>query len=116
MDIFNKAKESISMAGKGFTQKANEAVNLAVAQASAMGHNYIGSEHLLLGLIMAEGSAASAYPFPWPPGGFHPAWSGCPGMRLLLRHCLPGAHHPPALHQTLPGQFPTTFPSRSACR
>lgn len=43
----------------GFTQKANDAVNLAVAQASALGHNYIGSEHLLVGLISAEGSAAS---------------------------------------------------------
>ena len=42
----------------GFTQKANEAVNLAIAQASALGHNYIGSEHLLLGLVSAEGSAA----------------------------------------------------------
>ncbi len=43
----------------GFTQKANDAVNLAVAQASALGHNYIGSEHLLLGLASAEGSAAA---------------------------------------------------------
>jgi len=43
----------------GFTQKANDAVNLAVAQASALGHNYIGSEHLLVGLVSAEGSAAA---------------------------------------------------------
>ena len=43
----------------GFTQKANDAINLAIAQASALGHGYIGSEHLLLGLISAEGSAAA---------------------------------------------------------
>lgn len=43
----------------GFTQKANDAINLAIAQASALGHTYIGSEHLLLGLVCAEGSAAS---------------------------------------------------------
>ncbi|MFV0497810.1 MAG: ATP-dependent Clp protease ATP-binding subunit [Candidatus Fimivivens sp.] len=43
----------------GFTQKANDAINLAIAQASALGHTYIGSEHLLIGLVCAEGSAAS---------------------------------------------------------
>ena len=42
----------------GFTQKANDAVNLAIAQASALGHTYIGSEHLLLGLVSAERSTA----------------------------------------------------------
>ena len=34
-----------------FTQKANNAVNLAMMQAAALGHTYIGSEHLLLGLL-----------------------------------------------------------------
>lgn len=42
----------------GFTQKANEALNAAIAEAEALGHTYIGSEHLLLGLLKAEGSAA----------------------------------------------------------
>ncbi len=42
----------------GFTQKANDAVNLAIAQASALGHTYIGSEHLLLGLVSSERSTA----------------------------------------------------------
>ena len=42
----------------GFTQKANDAVNLSIAQASALGHSYIGSEHLLLGLSLSHGSAA----------------------------------------------------------
>ena len=42
----------------GFTQKANEALNAAIAEAEELGHTYIGSEHLLLGLLKAEGSAA----------------------------------------------------------
>ena len=39
----------------GFTQKANNAVNAAIAQASSLGHTYVGSEHLLCGLLR-EGS------------------------------------------------------------
>ena len=44
---------------KGFTQKANDALNIAISQASAMGHTYIGTEHLLLGLAL-EGSGVAA--------------------------------------------------------
>ena len=36
---------------KGFTQKANKAINIALQEASNMGHTYVGTEHLLLGLI-----------------------------------------------------------------
>ncbi len=35
---------------KGFTQKANDALNLAIEFAGETGHTYIGTEHLLLGL------------------------------------------------------------------
>jgi ATP-dependent Clp protease ATP-binding subunit ClpC len=35
----------------GFTEKANAALNAAVKAAEELGHTYIGSEHLLLGLI-----------------------------------------------------------------
>ena len=35
---------------KGFTQKANVALNLAIDYAGELGHTYIGTEHLLLGL------------------------------------------------------------------
>ncbi len=35
----------------GFTSKANEALNLAISFAENMGHTYVGSEHLLLGLL-----------------------------------------------------------------
>ncbi len=43
----------------GFTEKANKALNLAVAIASQLGHTYIGSEHILFGLT-AEGSGVAA--------------------------------------------------------
>lgn len=35
----------------GFTQKANNAINVAMKQASLLGHTYIGSEHLVLGML-----------------------------------------------------------------
>ena len=44
---------------KNFTQKANKALNLAMTSAGEMGHTYIGTEHLLLGLIK-EGSGVAA--------------------------------------------------------
>ena len=43
---------------KGFTEKGNLALNCAIASAEDLGHTYIGSEHLLLGLLKAEGSVA----------------------------------------------------------
>ncbi len=42
-----------------FTQKANEVLNLAIKAAENYGHNYIGSEHILIGLIK-EGSGIGA--------------------------------------------------------
>lgn len=44
---------------RGFTQKANEALNLAIEKAGALGHTYIGTEHILLGLLGVENSVAS---------------------------------------------------------
>ncbi len=43
----------------GFTQKANDAVNLAIKSAENLGHTYVGSEHLLLGLLSVEDSVAA---------------------------------------------------------
>ncbi len=44
----------------GFTEKANESLNQAINSASQMGHTYVGSEHLLLGLLkIGSGVAAS---------------------------------------------------------
>lgn len=42
-----------------FTAKANEALNIAIESAESMGHNYIGSEHILLGLLK-EGSGVAS--------------------------------------------------------
>ena len=38
-----------------FTTKANEVHNLAIKSAESYGHNYIGTEHILMGLLK-EGS------------------------------------------------------------
>lgn len=42
-----------------FTKKAQEALDHAAETAAMLGHGYIGSEHLLIGLIQAEDSLAS---------------------------------------------------------
>lgn len=42
----------------GFTEKANNAINSAIASACGMGHDYVGSEHILLGLLSENDSAA----------------------------------------------------------
>lgn len=42
----------------GFTEKANKALNLAITSAQEMGHDYIGSEHVILGLLK-EGTGAA---------------------------------------------------------
>ena len=44
-----------------FTQKAQNVLNLALSSASEMGHTYIGSEHLLLGLIKESSGVAAHY-------------------------------------------------------
>ena len=42
-----------------FTQKANEVLNLAIKSAEEYGHNYIGSEHILIGLLR-EGTGVTS--------------------------------------------------------
>ncbi len=44
----------------GFTDKANQALNNAISLAGEFGHTYVGSEHLLLGLLKIDGGVASA--------------------------------------------------------
>ncbi|MBR5523790.1 MAG: ATP-dependent Clp protease ATP-binding subunit [Clostridia bacterium] len=44
---------------KRYTEKANAALNLALECAREMGHTYVGTEHLLLGLLR-EGSGVAA--------------------------------------------------------
>ncbi len=44
---------------QGFNESANIALNNAVTEASELGHSYIGSEHLLLGILKGDSPAAS---------------------------------------------------------
>ena len=44
---------------KRFTEKANTALNLAIEAARELGHTYIGTEHIVLGLLR-EGSGVAA--------------------------------------------------------
>lgn len=43
----------------GFSEKANRALNCAVETAENMGHTYIGSEHLLMGLVKEDAVIAT---------------------------------------------------------
>ncbi len=45
----------------GFTEKANNALNKAMEVAEDMGHTYIGSEHILLGLLDSQDSVAGKF-------------------------------------------------------
>ncbi|MDE5983816.1 MAG: ATP-dependent Clp protease ATP-binding subunit [Eubacterium sp.] len=41
-----------------FTQKSNDTLNLAIKAAENFGHNYVGSEHILLGLVKTDAGIA----------------------------------------------------------
>ena len=43
----------------GFTEKANAALNQAINSAEQLGHTYVGSEHLLLGLLRVGSGVAA---------------------------------------------------------
>ena len=46
-----------------FTEPAHRELEHAAEEARAMGHRYVGTEHLLLGLVAdAEGPAGRAFP------------------------------------------------------
>ncbi|MEF2920611.1 MAG: ATP-dependent Clp protease ATP-binding subunit [Acutalibacteraceae bacterium] len=44
----------------GFTENANQAMNYAIDNAQTLGHTYIGTEHILLGLLQDNGIASVA--------------------------------------------------------
>ncbi len=44
----------------GFTAKANDALNFAITSAEEMGHTYIGSEHILLGILKVADSLGAS--------------------------------------------------------
>ena len=57
----------------GFTDRARRVIVLAQEEARALQHNYIGTEHLLLGLIReGEGVAAKALAVEGRGAGCHP--------------------------------------------
>jgi ATP-dependent Clp protease ATP-binding subunit ClpC len=43
----------------GLTPRAKKVIELAIDEARRLGHNYIGTEHILLGLVREEGGIAS---------------------------------------------------------
>ena len=45
----------------GFTESANRSINTAIQVASELGHTFVGSEHLLYGLLEEENSVAAAF-------------------------------------------------------
>ena len=45
---------------KRFTDKANTALNMAMESARDMGHTYVGTEHLLLGMLRGGGGTCRA--------------------------------------------------------
>jgi len=47
------------MANNRWTEKAQNALRLSYEAASALGHNYVGSEHILLGLLGEKRGVAS---------------------------------------------------------
>ncbi|MFH1776524.1 MAG: ATP-dependent Clp protease ATP-binding subunit [Candidatus Omnitrophota bacterium] len=67
LDIIRLEVEKLVQAGPStvtsgdipFTPKAKKAIELAMSEARALGHNYIGTEHLLLGLIRETEGVAS---------------------------------------------------------
>ena len=69
-----------------FTPRAKKVLELSLREALQLGHNYIGTEHILLGLIReGDGVAAQVLvklgrrPEPGPPAG-HPAAARLPGQ------------------------------------
>ena len=91
-----------------FTPRAKKVLELSLREALQLGHNYIGTEHILLGLIReGEGVAAQvlvklgADLSPRPPAG-HPAPVGLPGPRR---------HAPVATGRTEQAAAPASAPS-----
>jgi ATP-dependent Clp protease ATP-binding subunit ClpC len=46
-----------------FTPRAKKVLELALREALSLGHNYIGTEHILLGLVQEKKRLASRIPF-----------------------------------------------------
>jgi len=53
-------EQSVGDGQLGVTQQGKDSIELAVQEAQSLGHHYIGTEHLLLGLLREEGFASQA--------------------------------------------------------
>jgi hypothetical protein len=56
---FPRGTQSKSAGQIPFTPEAKKALELSLREALALGHNYIGAEHLLLGLVRVDDGAAA---------------------------------------------------------
>lgn len=57
--ITPKGDKAISQAGISYTPRAKRVVELAIEESQNLGHNYVGTEHIMLGLLReGEGVAA----------------------------------------------------------
>lgn len=59
-DVWNLPAEAGGSSASRFGTTAANALELAVVEALALGHNYVGCEHLLLGLVAEPDGAAGA--------------------------------------------------------
>ena len=60
IEMFHPAGEQpIGESQLGMTQQGKQSLELAVQEAQALGHHYLGTEHLLLGLLCEEEGLAS---------------------------------------------------------
>ena len=55
----SRAGDSIAQRELSETSEAKKAVNDALAEARSLGHNYVGTEHILLGLLQQEEGLAA---------------------------------------------------------
>jgi len=75
-----------------FTPRAKKVLELSLREALQLGHNYIGTEHILLGLIREGARQARRRPQPGPPTG-HPAAERLPGQGAPGRRRRSGRGH-----------------------
>ena len=54
-----KGKASIALDDPGYTVRATKALEFAMNEAKALKHSYVGTEHLLLGLLREEKGIAA---------------------------------------------------------
>ena len=123
--VRNQVEEIIGQGGSSpsghipFTPRAKKVLELSLREALQLGHNYIGTEHILLGLIReGEGVAAQvlvklgADLSPRPPAG-HPAPLRVPGPRRRQRR-RPAARAAAAAATRAPRARTSAAPPRAA--